>query len=127
LINTALGISQLISEWTTQYLTKNTINRDIFLLIFVLPNLFLGFDCIFAKSRTLYLINPFLDDKWLYSAGFILGIYTTNLTSLKKHTKFFCIAVILLFEANLQDYSIVAGILSFLRGMLVYTEQIHGS
>ena len=45
MINTALAISQILSFWSDMYLEKNSTNRDITLLIFTLPNLFLCFEC----------------------------------------------------------------------------------
>ena len=95
MINSALAVSQIFSYWSGYYLEKNSTNRDITLLIFTLPNLFLFFECEPVKGKVLYLINPFLDDSWLYSVGFFVGIYTTSLTSVEKHYKFFAIAVLL--------------------------------
>ena len=102
LINTSLAISQILSFLTRDYLLKNTVNRDITLLIFTLPNLFLCLECDTVKGKVLYLINPFLDERWIYAVGFLLSIYTTNLTSIEKHYKFFSIAVLLLIEANMS-------------------------
>ena len=73
------------------------------------------------------MINPFLDDNWMYSVGFVLSIYTTSLTSIEKHYKFFCIAIMLLIEASLSKIDFVDGILAFLRGLLIYTEHVHPS
>jgi 4-hydroxybenzoate polyprenyltransferase len=41
-VNTSLGIAQIISYWSESYLQKSTINRDIVILIFTLPNIFLS-------------------------------------------------------------------------------------
>ncbi len=59
--------------------------------------------------------------------GFLLSIYTTSLTSIEKHYKFFFIALLLLIEASLSRIDIVDGVLAFLRGLLIYTEHVHKS
>ncbi len=127
MINTALAISQILSFWSDMYLEKNSTNRDITLLIFTLPNLFLCFECEPVKGKVLYLINPILDDKWIYSLGFLIGIYTTSLTSIEKHYKFFVVALLLLIEANFRTVDVIDNVLAFLRGVLIYTEHVHPS
>lgn len=60
--------------------------------------------------------------------GFTIGIYTTSLISIEKYVKFFIISAILFIEyisEDLGEFRYVLSILSFVRGLMVYTEKIH--
>ena len=95
-INCALALGVILGYIAFPHLTKYTTSRDVILLIFTLPNLFMAQNSKKnIQDRSLWFIGPFLDTQWSYSLGFIGGMFFP-FASIAKHTRFLIISLIIL-------------------------------
>lgn len=118
-INCFLALGVIFGHLTMEHVAKFTISRDVILLIFTLPNLFMAQNSHKSKRNiTLWFIGPFLDIEWTYALGFIGGIFFP-FTTVAKHTRFFIISIILLLTLFTEN-PLYDQILFFIRGLLVY-------
>lgn len=125
-INCSLALGVILGHLTGSHLPKFTTSRDIFLLVFTLPNLFMAQSSRSSQvNMSLPFIGPFLDTSWSYALGFIGGMFLP-LSSLAKHSRFFIISLILLLQL-FTDNVIYQQILSFTRGLFIYNESKHSA
>lgn len=120
-INCGLALGIILGHVSMLNVTKYTTSRDVILLIFTLPNLFMAQNSKKnVQDRSLWFIGPFLDLEWTYSLGFISGMFFP-FASFAKHTRFLIISLIILLTLFTEN-RLYEQILFFLRGLFVYNE-----
>jgi hypothetical protein len=126
IVNSCISLGIIIGSITSDSLTKYSTARDVAILMFTLPNLFMSENSTHKKEKsTLWFVNCLYDRTWTYSVGFVAGMFLP-LPSITKHTRFFIISLILLMAIFVKG-TVYEQILSTLRGFFIYDETGHKS
>lgn len=103
-----------------------SLSKDIVVICFTLPNLFMGESSTSPASPTrLYLIHPFLEPAPAYSVGFVLGMFLP-LQPIKKHLKFLIVTALVLTQIWLTD-PFYLSMVCLMRGVFIYNPDSHHS
>ena len=141
-IHLSLGLGIILGFWNDHLLDKYETARDVILLVFTLPNIFIAQNSKVRKeSKILHVINPYYDGNWAFSLGFISGIFlpfshshlripeyspnTTFSPLFAKSTRYILISLILLISLFLEEEKWIFSLLAILRGALTYSQSKH--